>query len=128
MVGSDGRSMAPFGRQLERPHPRSYGTFPRALAVYCRERGLFDLPTAIRKMTSMPADRAGLRNRGRIEVGAFADLVAFDAQTIRDEATWQEPQRYPTGIRHVLVNGVFVVRDGEGTSARPGRWLAQGQG
>jgi hypothetical protein len=68
MVGSDGRSMAPFGRQLERPHPRSYGTFPRALGVYCRDRGLFDLPTAIRKMTSMPADRAGIEGRGRIEV------------------------------------------------------------
>ena len=128
MVGSDGRSMAPFGRQLERPHPRSYGTFPRALAVYCRERGLFDLPTAIRKMTSMPADRAGIRDRGRIEVGAFADLVVFDANTVRDEAPWQEPQRYPTGIRHVLVNGAFVVRDGEGTDARPGRWLAHGKG
>lgn len=128
MVGSDGRSMAPVGRQLERPHPRSYGTFPRALAVYCRERGLFDLPTAIRKMTSMPADRAGLRGRGRVAVGAFADLVVFDAQSVRDEATWQEPQRYPTGIRHVLVNGAFVVRDGEGTAARPGRWLAHGKG
>ena len=79
-------------------------------------------------MTSMPADRAGIRDRGRIEVGAFADLVVFDAQTVRDEATWQEPQRYPTGIRHVLVNGAFVVRDGEGTDARPGRWLAHGVG
>ena len=123
MVGSDGRSMAPFGRQLERPHPRSYGTFPRALGVYCRERGLFDLPTAIRKMTSMPADRAGIRDRGRIAVGAFADLVVFDAKLVRDEASWQEPQRYPTGIRHVAVNGEFVVWDGEGTGARPGRWL-----
>jgi N-acyl-D-amino-acid deacylase len=74
-------------------------------------------------MTSMPADRAGIEGRGRIEVGAFADLVVFDAKLVRDEASWQEPQRYPTGIRHVAVNGEFVVFDGEGTAARPGRWL-----
>jgi N-acyl-D-amino-acid deacylase len=124
MVGSDGRSMAPTGRVLERPHPRSYGTFPRVLGVYCRDEGLFDLPTAIRKMTAMPADRAGLAGRGRIAVLGFADVVVFDAATVRDEATYAEPQRYPTGIVHVVVNGELVVRDGSGTTARPGRWLS----
>ncbi len=124
MVGSDGRSMAPGGRALERPHPRSYGTFPRVLGLYCRERHLFDLPTAVRKMTSMPAERARLPGRGRIAVGAFADLVAFDATTVLDRATYDAPQSFPQGIEHVLVNGTPVLLRGEPTSARPGRWLA----
>ncbi len=126
MVGSDGRTMAPVGRQLERPHPRSYGSFPRVLGLYCREQGLFDLPTAIAKMTAMPAARARLRDRGRIAVGAFADLVAFDAATVRDGATFASPQEYPLGIPHVVVDGSPVVRDGVDTGARPGRWLAHG--
>ncbi|MFM1872082.1 MAG: hypothetical protein RL398_1504 [Planctomycetota bacterium] len=127
MVGSDGRTMAPVPRQIDRPHPRSYGSFPRVLGVYCREQGLFDLPTAIAKMTSMPAERARLRDRGRIAVGMYADLVAFDAATVRDGATFAEPQRYPEGIPHVVVAGRAVVRDGADTGARPGRWLAHGR-
>jgi N-acyl-D-aspartate/D-glutamate deacylase len=97
------------------------------LGVYCREQGLFDLPTAIAKMTSMPAERARLRDRGRIAVGMYADLVAFDAATVRDGATFAEPQRYPEGIPHVVVAGRAVVRDGADTGARPGRWLAHGR-
>ena len=77
-----------------------------------------------RKMTAMPADRAGLAGRGRIAGLGFADVVVFDAATVRDEATYAEPQRYPTGIVHVVVNGELVVRDGSGTTARPGRWLS----
>lgn len=127
MVGSDGRTMAPVGRVVDRPHPRSYGTFPRVLGVYCREQRLFDLPTAIRKMTALPAERAGLTDRGVLRQGTFADLVVFDAATVRDQATYADPQRYPTGIVHVAVNGELVVRDGEGTRARPGRFLAHGQ-
>ncbi len=124
MVGSDGRAMAPSGRALEnRPHPRSYGTFPRVLAHYCRERGLFDLPTAVRKMTSMPADRAGLVGRGRIARGAKADLVAFDFERVRDGATFDAPQSFPDGIVHVFVNGVAVVANEATTGARPGRLL-----
>jgi N-acyl-D-amino-acid deacylase len=124
MVGSDGRSMAPTGaRANDRPHPRSYGTFPRVLGHYVRERKVLDLPTAIAKMTSIPAERVGLTDRGRIEPGLAADLVLFDAATVADTATFEDPQRYPIGIEHVFVNGVAVVSGGEPTGARPGRLL-----
>ena len=124
MVGSDGASMAPTGRAAEaRPHPRSYGTFARVLGLYTRERGVFDLPTAVRKMTSMPADQIGLADRGRVARGKKADLVVFDAATVEDTATFEDPHRYPVGIHHVLVNGVSVVQDGTHTGARPGRAL-----
>jgi N-acyl-D-amino-acid deacylase len=124
MIGSDGSSMAPVGRAGQsRPHPRSYGAFARVLAHYCRERRLWGLPEAVRKMTSMPADHIGLRDRGRIAARKAADLVVFDAGTVRDEATFDRPHQYATGISHVLVNGVVVVRDGEHTGARPGRAL-----
>ena len=124
MIGSDGYAMAPTGRALlARPHPRSYGCYPRVLGYYCRERQIFSLETAVRKMTSMPADQAGLPDRGRIARGKKADLVAFDAATVRDGATFEEPQKYPEGIAHVLVNGAFVVENGAATGARPGRVL-----
>jgi N-acyl-D-aspartate/D-glutamate deacylase len=124
MIGSDGSSMAPVGRAAEtRPHPRSYGCYGRVLGHYVRERKLLDLPTAVRKMTSMPADQAGLRDRGRVGRGQKADLVAFDAATVKDVATFEDPHRYATGFRHVLVNGVAVVQGGQQTSARPGRVL-----
>jgi len=124
MVGSDGVSMAPVGRALlSRPHPRSYGCCSRVLGHYTRERKVFPLETAVRKMTSMPADQAGLYDRGRIAPGKKADLVVFDAGKVRDGATFEEPQRYPEGIPHVLINGAFVVEDGASTAARPGRVL-----
>lgn len=124
MIGSDGRSMAPTGRALDdKPHPRSYGTFPRVLGHFCRERKLFDLATAVRKMTSMPADRARLADRGRIAVGNAADLVVFDANTVGDDATFEDPQHYPHGIMRVFVNGEAVVEGDHVTGARPGRWL-----
>ena len=124
MVGSDGSSMAPVGRAGQsRPHPRSYGAFARVLAYYCRERQVLGLPEAVRKMTSMPADQIGLRDRGRIATGKVADLVVFDASGVRDEATFDTPHRYASGIPHVLVNGVFVVQDGQHTGARPGHAL-----
>jgi N-acyl-D-amino-acid deacylase len=124
MVGSDGSSMAPVGEAAKsRPHPRSYGTFPRVLGFYARERGLFGLETAVRKMTSLPADQIGLADRGRVAPGKKADLVVFDAARVRDTATFEDPHRYPEGIVHVLVNGVAVVEGGVHTGARPGRAL-----
>jgi N-acyl-D-amino-acid deacylase len=124
MVGSDGSSMAPVGRAAAaRPHPRSYGAFARVLGYYARERRLFTVAEAIRKMTSMPADQVGLRDRGRIARGMKADIVAFDAAAIRDEATFEDPQKYASGVSFVLVNGVPVVDGGKHTGARPGRAL-----
>jgi N-acyl-D-amino-acid deacylase len=124
LIGSDGSSMAPVGKAAEaRPHPRSYGTFPRVLGFYARERRIFDLPTAVSKMTSLPADQIGLKDRGRIARGKKADLVVFDAGKVRDIATFDDPHRFPEGIRHVLVNGVSVVERGRHTGARPGRVL-----
>jgi N-acyl-D-amino-acid deacylase len=124
MIGSDGSTMAPTGRAAEtRPHPRSYGTCPRVLGYYAREQHLFDLPTAVRKMTSMPADQIGLRDRGRLARGKKADVVVFDAATVVDVATFEDPHRYPVGIVHVLVNGVSVVERGAHTGARPGQVL-----
>ena len=124
MVGSDGSSMAPTGRAAEtRPHPRSYGTFARVLSHYCRERKLFDLPTAIKKMTSMAADQVGLRDRGRIARGKKADVVVFDSTKVRDLATFDDPHQYPVGVRYVIVNGELVVNEGRHTGARPGTVL-----
>jgi len=124
MFGSDGRSVAPTGKAAEtRPHPRYYGACPRVLAHYCRERGIFDLPTAVRKMTGTPADRAGITDRGRIARGKKADLVVFSADAIKDEATFDDPHQYASGISYVLVNGEIVVENGRHTGARPGRVL-----
>lgn len=127
MVGSDGNSMAPEGPAAKtRPHPRSYGTCARVLGHYCRERRIFDWATAVKKMTSMPADQAGLSDRGRIASGKKADLVIFDAEEVKDQATFEEPHRYASGILHVLVNGKLVVDSGKHTGARPGRLLSKG--
>ena len=105
------------------PHPRSYGAFPRVLARYVRELGVLTLEEAIKKMTSMPADQYNQKERGRIVEGAYADLVVFDADTIKDEATYTDPHRYPTGIHHVIVNGRFIIKSGALTGERPGMWI-----
>jgi N-acyl-D-amino-acid deacylase len=127
MIGSDGSSMAPRDEAAEsRPHPRSYGTFARVLGHYCRDRGLFDLPTAVKKMTSMPADQLGLADRGRIARGMKADLVVFAVDEVKDLATFQDPHRYAQGIRHVMVNGELVVEGGVHTGHRPGAVLRRG--
>jgi N-acyl-D-amino-acid deacylase len=124
MVGSDGSSLAPTGSSgANKPHPRSYGTFPRVLGEYAREQRTITLPQAVHKMTGMPARRLGLKDRGVIRVGARADLVVFDARRVIDVATFDEPHRYPAGIEHVLVNGRFVIKDGEHTGSLPGRVL-----
>ncbi|MGZ4113758.1 MAG: N-acyl-D-amino-acid deacylase family protein [Actinomycetota bacterium] len=125
MVGTDGVAIAPDG-PLGRfsVHPRYYGTFPRVLARYVREEGLLNLPAAIRKMTSVPAERFGLRGRGRIAAGAFADLVLFDPDRIEDVATFERPHAFPNGIDVVVVNGA-IAWDGE-RGERAGRVLRRG--
>ena len=110
MIGSDSLSLhAGPETQTGKPHPRSYGTFPRVLGVYCREKKLFPLETAVHKMTGMPAARLRLRDRGLLRAGLAADLALFDAATVRDEATFPDPHRHPTGIPYVVVNGQVVV-------------------
>ena len=113
MVASDAAAMSPEGPLAGVPvHPRNYGTFPRVLGRYVRDEGLLSLESAIRAMTSLPADRFGLRDRGRIAEGALADLVLFDPHTVADTATFERPHAYPAGIDAVVVNG-RVAWDGE---------------
>jgi N-acyl-D-amino-acid deacylase len=124
MIASDGGARATYGPLSDgAPHPRAYGTFPRVLGHYCRERRLLSLEAAIHKMTAMPAAKLRLADRGRIAPGLAADLVAFDPATVADRSTFEDPHRYAAGIVHVWVNGVAVVRDGEHTGALPGRVL-----
>jgi N-acyl-D-amino-acid deacylase len=124
MIGSDGSSLAPYGPLAEgKPHPRSYGTFPRVLGEYVREQRTLSLATAVHKMTGLPAARLGLRDRGVVRAGARADLVVFDAGRVADRATYEDPHRYPDGIEHVVVNGRFVIKHGEHTGSLPGRIL-----
>ncbi len=123
VVGSDGNSLAPHGVLGQRkPHPRSYGTFPRVLGRYVREERVLSLEEAVKKMTSITADRFGLTDRGVIREGAWADLVLFDAQTVADRATFTDPHQYPVGIPCVVVNGVVVIDQGQHTGALPG-WV-----
>ncbi|MGE3878938.1 MAG: amidohydrolase family protein, partial [Planctomycetota bacterium] len=110
----------------DKPHPRGAGNNPRVLGHYVREREVIDLPLAVRKMTALPAECFGIRDRGVIREGAFADLVVFDEKTILDRATYDEPTAAPTGIDWVLVNGVIVMDHGKQTKARPGKVLRAG--
>ncbi|MCZ6779315.1 MAG: D-aminoacylase [Acidobacteria bacterium] len=120
--GSDEASQAPEGVFLEsNPHPRAYGTFARVLGRYVREEKLISLQEAIRRMTSLPAEKFKLQGRGRLDPGSFADVVVFDPQEIQDHATYDNPHRYASGVVHVYVNGVQVLEDGEHTGATPGR-------
>lgn len=129
MIGSDGSSLAATGPLSEgKPHPRSYGTFPRVLGRYARDEGVLTLPAAIHKMTGMPAARLGLKDRGVIRAGAKADVVAFSPERVADLATYEDPHRYAAGIEHVIVNGRTVVRGGEHTGNLPGRVLRPAAG
>ena len=128
MIGSDSSAQAPYGiLGKAKPHPRSYGTFVRVLGEYVREEGLLSLPEAIRKMTSLPARKLGLWNRGLVRVGSWADLVAFDKDTVKDKATYMNPHQYPAGIKYVIVNGKTVIEGKKHTKALPGRVLRRGQ-
>lgn len=119
MIGSDG---IPTGDQ---PHPRLWGTFPRVLGRYSRELGLFSLETAVWKMTGLTASRFGLAHRGQLAAGCFADLVVFDAETIRDAATYDVPKQMAEGIETVVVNGVVTWRTGSHQGARNGRVISR---
>jgi N-acyl-D-amino-acid deacylase len=122
--GSDAGAQAPEGVFLKSStHPRAYGNFARLLGRYVRDEKLLPLAEAVRRLTSFPASNLGLKERGSLKPGYFADLAIFDPATITDHATFETPQRYATGMRHVLVNGVPVLRDGEHTGATPGRFV-----
>ncbi|HEX9581730.1 MAG TPA: D-aminoacylase [Gemmatimonadales bacterium] len=128
LICSDGSALAvdgPLGGGA--PHPRNFGTFPRVLGVFCRDRHVLSLEAAIHKMTAAPAGRVRIPDRGVIAPGAFADLVAFDPDRVADRATFEKPLQYPVGISHVMVNGEWVLRDGERTAARPGRVVRVGR-
>jgi N-acyl-D-amino-acid deacylase len=120
MVASDGE-VPVFGRNV--PHPRSYGTFARVLGLYVRDKKLLPLETAVQKMSSFPAQRLGLSDRGVLRQGLKADLAVFDASTVRDTATFEKPHSYAEGFSVVIVNGQVAFEAGKMTAARPGRIL-----
>ncbi|RMF93491.1 MAG: D-aminoacylase [Nitrospinota bacterium] len=116
-----------WGQEMGPVHPRAYGTYPRVLGKYVREEGVIPLEEAIRKMSSAVADRLGIRDRGLLRPGMYADVVIFDPETIRDRATFTEPHQLSTGVREVWVNGTRVLKNGVHTGATPGK-IVQGQG
>ncbi len=124
MIASDGR-LVELGDG--HPHPRWYGTFPRVLGLYARDRGVLTLEQAVQKMSGLPAERIGLRERGQIRAGWYADVVVFDPATVADRATFAEPHQYPVGIDWVLVNGQVTVEDGEFRDVRAGTVLKRGR-
>ena len=117
MIGSDGLPNDKF------PHPRLWGTFPRVLGLYAREQGLFSISEAVRKMTSLPAQRFGLKHRGSLREGNAADLVLFDAETVRDAASFTAPKQAANGIEAVWVHGVLSYWKQAATGGRAGRFL-----
>jgi N-acyl-D-amino-acid deacylase len=120
--GSDAASQAPEGVFLNaNPHPRSYGNFARLLGRYVRDEHLLPLQEAVRRLTSLPASNLGIRDRGALRRGFYADLTVFDPATIADRATFAEPHQYAVGMRHVFINGTQVLANGEHTGATPGR-------
>jgi N-acyl-D-amino-acid deacylase len=122
--GSDGASQAPEGVFLKSStHPRAFGNFARLLGKYVREEKVIPLGEAIRRLTWLPATNLKLERRGLLTAGYMADVVVFDPAVVQDHATFENPQQYATGVLHVFVNGIPVLKDGEHTGARPGRVL-----
>jgi N-acyl-D-amino-acid deacylase len=122
--GSDEAAQAPEGVFLQSmPHPRAYGNFARVLGKYVRDEKLLSLELAVHKLAGLPAANLGLDRRGLLSEGYYADVVVFDPKTIRDTATYEKPHQYSEGMKHVFVNGVHVLKDGEHTGAKPGRAL-----
>ncbi len=120
--GSDGGALAPEGPFLKsNPHPRAYGNFARVLGTYVREEKLITLEEAVRRLSAMPAEHLGLRRRGKLAPGFHADIAVFNADSVGDRATFEQPHQLAVGMQHVFVNGVSVVRDGVHTGAKPGQ-------
>jgi N-acyl-D-amino-acid deacylase len=123
--GSDEAAQEPEGVFLKQlPHPRAYGNFARLLGKFVREEKLLSLEAAIHKCTGLPASNLGLARRGLLREGHFADVIVFDPATVIDKATYEKPHQFAVGMKHVFVNGVQVLKDGEHTGAKPGRALA----
>ena len=120
MIDSDG-DLLNFGEG--HPHPRCYGAFPKVLGHFVRDKKIITLENAIHKMTYLPAEKIGLKDRGRIQDGAFADLVIFDFDTIEDNSTYTDPHHFPSGIKYVLINGIMVLEQEEMTGQLPGKWM-----
>jgi N-acyl-D-amino-acid deacylase len=124
MIGSDSSATAPYGvLRKGKPHPRAYGTFARVLGEYVRKREILTLENAIRKMTSLPAGKLKLKDRGLIKEGMWADITVFDPRKIADKATYSEPQQYPAGIKYVIVNGTVTMEKGQHIKASNGKVL-----
>ena len=124
MIGSDSSAAAPYGVLGKgKPHPRTYGTFPRVLGEYVRRKKLLTLENAIRKMTSFPAQKLRLKNRGLLRKGMWADITVFNPEKIIDKATYASPHQYPAGIKYVIVNGKIVIANGKHTRELPGKAL-----
>ena len=122
--GSDASSQAPEGVFLRSStHPRAYGNFARVLGKYARDEKVMTLQEAVRRLAALPADNLGIKDRGRLKAGSYADVVLFDPRTIRDNATFAKPHQLATGVKDVFVNGVQVWRDGKHTGAKPGRFV-----
>jgi N-acyl-D-amino-acid deacylase len=121
MIGSDGLP------HDQHPHPRLWGTFPRVLGHYSRDLGLFSLETAVHKMSGLSARNFKLEDRGKIREGAYADIVVFDAATVKDAATFEKPKALSLGIEYVLVNGSIACRSGNPMQERSGRFLRRGE-
>jgi N-acyl-D-amino-acid deacylase len=127
-IGSDSSANAPYGPlSFGKPHPRSYGTFPRVLGHYARDEKVVSLEDAVRKMTSLTARHLRLVDRGEIRIGAWADVVVFDPEHVADTATYEDPHRYPEGIEYVVVNGDVALEAGETAPDRHGRFLRLGR-
>ena len=123
-IGSDGSAVSPDGRSgSSHPHPRYYGTFPRVLGRYVRELKVLTLPEAVRKMTSMNADKIGVTDRGRLAEGQAADITIFDPDRVIDRATFENPHQFPAGIEYVIVNGQVTIDREQHTGAMAGRVL-----
>ena len=122
MVCSDGGAYAPYGALSgSSPHPRGYGSFPRLLGHYVRDRKAMALEVAVHKISGLPARKLGMDDRGVLGVGAVADAVVFDPDSVADRATFEDPHQYPVGVAHVVVGGVHTIRDGEQTGRMGGR-------